>query len=239
MATTVTYKGQTIATVDNDTKTLTTAGTWMEDDVTLVDVSSGGGGTDINAVAQRTLSGDIVLDTATTIGDRAFYTMPIESISSPTVTSINTQAFRYCTSLASVNLPNVTTFVSSGNYQFGGCTALTQAMFPKLSAWQSVTYSFQGCTNMVECDLGVVSGTVNNTFNGCTSLRKLILRRTSVCTTNWWNANVFGGIYQNPTESTIYVPQALISNYQTATNWSSAYAAGVTFSAIEGSAYEL
>lgn len=45
MSTTVTYKGNTIATVNNNTKTLKTAGTIMEDDITLVDVSSGGGGT--------------------------------------------------------------------------------------------------------------------------------------------------------------------------------------------------
>lgn len=43
MATTVTYKGATLTTVDNQTKTLQTAGTWMEDDLTLTDVSSGGG----------------------------------------------------------------------------------------------------------------------------------------------------------------------------------------------------
>lgn len=44
MATTVTYKGQTLATVENQTKTLQTAGTWVEDDFTLTDVSGGGGG---------------------------------------------------------------------------------------------------------------------------------------------------------------------------------------------------
>lgn len=41
MSTTVTYKGNTIATVNNNTKTLKTAGKYMEDDVTLVDVSGG------------------------------------------------------------------------------------------------------------------------------------------------------------------------------------------------------
>ena len=43
MATTVTYKGATLTTVDNATKVLETAGTWMEDDLTLTDVSGGGG----------------------------------------------------------------------------------------------------------------------------------------------------------------------------------------------------
>lgn len=42
MATTVTYKGQTLTTVENQTKTLQTAGTWVEDDFTLTDVSGGG-----------------------------------------------------------------------------------------------------------------------------------------------------------------------------------------------------
>lgn len=39
MSTTVTYKGSTIATVDNNTKTLTTQGKYLEDNITLTDVS--------------------------------------------------------------------------------------------------------------------------------------------------------------------------------------------------------
>lgn len=42
MSTTVSYKGQTLTTVSNDTKTLLTEGTYLEDDLTLVDVSGGG-----------------------------------------------------------------------------------------------------------------------------------------------------------------------------------------------------
>ena len=41
MSTTVTYKGNTLATVDNDTVTLETAGKYCEDDFTLTDVSGG------------------------------------------------------------------------------------------------------------------------------------------------------------------------------------------------------
>ena len=43
MTTTVTYKGSTLTTVDNQTRTLLTSGKYMEDDVTLTDVTSGGG----------------------------------------------------------------------------------------------------------------------------------------------------------------------------------------------------
>ena len=42
MSTTVTYKGQTLTTVENQTKTLNTAGTWVEGDITLTDVTQGG-----------------------------------------------------------------------------------------------------------------------------------------------------------------------------------------------------
>lgn len=42
MSTTVIYNNSTIGTLDNQTKKLDTAGTWLVDDVTLVDQSSGG-----------------------------------------------------------------------------------------------------------------------------------------------------------------------------------------------------
>jgi len=41
MSTTVNYKGNTIATVNNETKTLNTAGTWVEGDITVVDAVDG------------------------------------------------------------------------------------------------------------------------------------------------------------------------------------------------------
>ena len=44
MSTTVTYKGSTLTTAENQTRTLKTAGKYMEDDITIVDVTSGGGG---------------------------------------------------------------------------------------------------------------------------------------------------------------------------------------------------
>lgn len=39
MSATVTYKGSTLTTVTNETRVLETAGKYMEDDVTIVDVS--------------------------------------------------------------------------------------------------------------------------------------------------------------------------------------------------------
>lgn len=62
MSATVTYKGATLTTVNNETKTLETAGTYLEDDITIVD--STGGGSAI-AVTTETLpnGGDHVIIT--------------------------------------------------------------------------------------------------------------------------------------------------------------------------------
>lgn len=42
MSTTVRYKGSTLATVNNQTRVLNTAGKWLEGDITLTDVTQGG-----------------------------------------------------------------------------------------------------------------------------------------------------------------------------------------------------
>lgn len=67
MSTTVNYKGNTIATLDNETKTLTTAGTWLEDNIEIVDVSSGGSQSlivdtpDVNGGTIREITTDTVV----------------------------------------------------------------------------------------------------------------------------------------------------------------------------------
>ena len=42
MSTTVTYKGNTIATLSNETKTLTTAGTWLDANIQITDTAEAG-----------------------------------------------------------------------------------------------------------------------------------------------------------------------------------------------------
>jgi hypothetical protein len=65
------------------------------------------------------------------------------------------------------------------------------------------------------------------------------MRGATVCpliNTNVFNSTPFAA---GKAGGTVYVPQALIEQYQTATNWSTLYAAGTcNFVAIEGSEYE-
>lgn len=81
-----------------------------------------------------------------------------------------------------------------------------------------------------------------NAFSSCYKLQTLVLRKTgSICTLD--NVSAFTNTPMrgyNSLTGTVYVPSALISTYQTATNWKTLYDNGtLTFAAIEGSLYEL
>ena len=61
MSTTVTYKGQMLTTVENQTKTLQTAGTWVEGDFTLTDVTQGGGVTPTGFVEEYSVTNETAI----------------------------------------------------------------------------------------------------------------------------------------------------------------------------------
>ena len=120
--------------------------------------------------------------------------------------------------------------------------------FPNLATTNNLTYGFgsstsaNACQLLEEVDLGSAAGISTSMFTNCYSLETLVLRRTSAICANGSSATFtntpFAG-YGGKT-GTVYVPSALISTYQTATNWKTLYDAGtLTFAAIEGSQYEL
>lgn len=181
-------------------------------------------------------SGDIVLNTVTGIAKNAFYGKTgITGISAPLCRSIGENAFYGCNSITSFYLPSVTTL---GVRAFFDCKAITVIALPSLTG-ETMGASFQNCILLETADLGATFNVSNNTFNNAPKLRTLVLRKTDALTSlGQWSSGCLGGIYSNPSLSTIYVPEALVSSYQTASNWSSAYAAGVTFAKIEGTYYE-
>ena len=129
------------------------------------------------------------------------------------ITSIGERAFYTRKQLKTVNLPNVTTVGGDGS--FGYCTALTCV---DLASATSLTY---------------------NAFSYCSKLATLVLRSETLCALS--NSNALNGtpFSKSGSRGTVYVPQALIEEYQNATNWSTLYAAGTcNFVAIEGSEYE-
>lgn len=202
---------------------------------TLIDSIQTGGGIDVNALADGSISGAVEI-TASNIRDRFFrYCGNITSLTCPNVTIIREQLCSNCTGLVSVSMPNATTV--SSTQQFINCTSLTTVNLPKLQTPGG--NMFQGCTALAFIDLPALTRlSVTRVFYGCSSLKTVILRNNSLVALNN-DALTNTPFASGGSGGTVYVPQALISSYQTATNWSTLYSAGTcTFSAIEGSAYE-
>ena len=300
MSTTVTYKGQTLTTVENQTKTLNTAGTWVEGDFTLTDVTQGGGGEWTTEGLARGTEPNGAIDVNGAINDFAFYKRTgITSITG--ATQIGQYACSGCTSLTSFDTSNfdgiiysrafeectaLTSFSSNGtgairNYAFyksgltevnvpfaasvgnaaidasafRDCKSLVRAFLSRAAMNANNSYQnspaslFQGCSVLEVADIGwLAANQWKSLFTDCPNLRVIIARgATKVPALSAWSLAAFGGVYSNPTQSTIYIPKALYDHlgdgtaldFQSATNWSTAYAAGLTFLPIEGSEYEL
>lgn len=165
------------------------------------------------------------------------------------VTSLQSNAFTGCTSITSIRSDAV---ITSTSYPFMTGTAsnptmsLTSVSFPNMDT-SSIGYLFGNVTAAYACqllafaDIGSTKQISSNAFANCYALETLVLRRSdAICALA--NVSAFTNTpmrgYNNLT-GTVYVPSALISSYQSATNWSTLYNGGtVTFAAIEGSDYE-
>lgn len=159
----------------------------------------------------------------------------LENIDMQGVTEFNQSVFRGCSSLKSADFPLLTG--STGNYAFLGCASLASVNLPLVT---SVAQSaFENCTALTELDLPSVTAVLASSFKGCTNLTAIVLRSETLCSLSSINAFANTPFASGGTGGTVYVPEALIESYQTATNWSTLYAAGTcNFVAIEGSEYE-
>ncbi len=187
----------------------------------------------------------------TAVGDHAFYqctSLALTSLPSG-VTSISSYAFNCCTGITSISCSG--TIGTLGNYSFTGGSSypmvLASVSFPNMTV-SSLAYAFgsttaaNACQYLAFADIGSTQGIAANAFANCYALQTLVLRRTgSICTL----ANVSAFLNTplrgyNSQTAEVYVPNALISTYQTATNWSTLYNNGtITFKKIEGSDYDL
>ena len=126
------------------------------------------------------------------------------------------------------------------NQSFYQCKSMTRLSVPYGSG--SMFAPCQNCNVLEYADMGTATDMWGNAFGNCYKLQTLILRRTDGVVP-LANVSAFSNTPMrgyNGLSGEIYVPNALIATYQTASNWSSLYAEGhVTFKKIEGSAYEI
>ena len=99
MAATLTYKGSTLTTVDNETKVLKTSGKYMEDDITVIDESSGGNVViteeqDSHGGIIKHITSDVVISGTKSITSNGVYDVSTYSsadVNVPTGSTINNQ----------------------------------------------------------------------------------------------------------------------------------------------------
>lgn len=225
-------------------------------------IPSGGGGVTYDEIVSTTTSLNSVVLTKTTV---KAYTLAgfsaITSVSSQTVTTIKEYAFFQCTGLQTIDLPALTTLqggtatspsaaVSGCFFQY--CSAIRSVNLPNLTnVYGQYAFASAGHSSCVWVlpkltvaaprlfassqsrlfDFGVVSQLLTDAFyNGAN--KTVILRRTEGVVTAASKDTI-----KNIT--TVYVPSALVSSYQTATNWSTRYTAGtLSILPIENSIYE-
>ena len=130
-------------------------------------------------------------DRITSIGGCRLRATQITGLSCAKVTSVGSEGLRDCSQLTTINLPKCETLAG---YSIGICPKLTTADFGSLKS--IAAYSFY-----------------NDTL-----LTAVFIRSDSLCSLA--NVNAFTGTPIASGTGYIYVPDALLNTYKTATNWS-------------------
>lgn len=239
--TSLTAIGDAIRAKTGGTEALTVP-TGMVDAIASIETGGGGsGGNDIQAIEDGFLNhtypaGDYVNDRIDwTIYPYQFsHNTGLTSVNLPNVIIIDEKAFFACSNLTEVIAPKADTintyaFTESGikkayfpnwaqitGYTFVSCQQLESVYLPK--ATESYTTAFSNCPALTRVDLPVVRNINTRLFQNCRALTTLILRNASQVVT-LASTNAFSGSGIATGTGYVYVPQALIEEYKTATNW--------------------
>lgn len=169
-----------------------------------------------DGLRNRTNVTSVIMPNATSIPDNMLYSCPAEKLIADEVADVGAAACQGC---------KCSTFV-----------------FPKLKVMY--TFSFADCKQLKAVDFGgtpsASQGFIRNSvFSGDTVFDTLVLRANTV-----WTLSNIGTFSNTPFASgksggTLYVPQAMIPEYQAANNWSTILGyPNNRIMAIEGSPYE-
>lgn len=176
-------------------------------------------------------------------GTHVFFGSGIVTAYFPLLTNLQEYTFQSASSLKTINAPNVTSSIP--DYCFRYCSSLEYVILPKATSFSS--YSFDGANSIKS--LMIAATGWNNSVAGSqanlervylpnmtnlgaklknnTNLETLIIGNSdssSVCTAN--TADFLSGTKIASGNGYIYVKDALVNNYKSASNWS-AYASQI------------
>ena len=107
-------------------------------------------------------NGDIVIPEAVTLNGVTY-----------SVTAIGDYAFKDCSALTSVTIPNSVTTI--GDYAFSGCSGLTNVTIPN-SVTAIGNYAFESCSGLTEISIGSGVATIGDyAFSGCSGLTSVTI----------------------------------------------------------------
>lgn len=199
----------------------------------------GGGGTDYAPSLLMNTATSYTSSEVTTLRHGAFsYNTNLVTIDLPECLSIDTDSISHADKLEHLYLPKCKAF--SGMSCIGYTSKLSVLALPSITS-NINSYGMRNNSGLATLDLGkgFVKFLTGNCFNACTSLNTLIIRKESVAVLD--NINVFTNtpFASGKAGGTLYVPQSLISSYQSASNWSTILGYSTnSIQAIEGSQYE-
>ena len=158
----------------------------------------------------------------------------LETFNAPLLGNANEYAFSGCSKLSTFTHQYT---LSIGQRSFENCASLPMFVADTTGVF---TNTFAGCSSLEVADFGTrFAATRQNSFYNCAKLKTLIIRATALPplqNINMFNKTPFAS---DGTGGTLYVPQSLISSYQSAKNWSTILGyANNQILPIEGSQYE-
>ena len=145
-------------------------------------------------------------------GSTFTYCSSLQSVNLPMCRDVEGFAFNFCKSLQSVNLP-ICGYI--GYSTFANCSSLQYANLPMCGYIGNFT--FTNCSSLQSVNLQICSYLGNSAFSYCKSLSILDLRSTYSCTLS--NSGAFSRTQFASGIGSIYVHNAVLSQFQTATNW--------------------
>lgn len=204
----------------------------------VTNVPSSGGGVSqekydslLQALQTQTQAYSFTNDEITSLRDSAFYNdRQLSSVILQNVTRVGANAFERCTMLSKCSVDKMQT---CGDSAFSRAN-LSQAVFPNLSGIARNMFVFCSYLKKVKCDKAISID--ERAFNGCASLEVIdilgggnisapstseLYKLKSVVLRDAENVTATSDTIWLPSSVTIYVPDSLVEQYNSATNWSS------------------
>ena len=147
----------------------------LNKDAKTAEVTSGDNKYEGEVVIPETITNEGVSYSVTLIGDYAFrYCSGLTSVTIPnSVTSIGDNAFRGCSGLTSVSIPNSVTAIEG--FAFAECSGLTSINIPN-SVTSIGDGAFEDCSGLTSINIpNSVTSIGRNTFFGCSSLSSITI----------------------------------------------------------------